>query len=605
MKKLLWLFHRRVILRMVTFWYSRWGEKSFLVMLACLIGVLTALLAAGLHVMVGYLEKLSIQWSMASKQLHEYWWLAVLLVLPMVGLFLSYLVQRYLGGPRYAKSLSPLILSLNRKRTNIPFSEVFTHALSSALSVGLGGSAGLEAPSVLTGSALGSNLGGVFRIDRKKRSLLIGCGAAGAISAIFGSPIAGVLFAAEVLLPEFSVSALIPMLMSSAVAAVISRWIIGEHQIIPAINEKWELTAIPFYFLLGLTCAIIGVYVIRMAYRMSDILKERYRNPWRRLFTGGALLCILLLIFPPLRGQGYMHIIALFNEELGTFVEAMPLLSWIPSETAIIVIVMLAAIFVKVIASVLTVDSGGDGGIFAPSMFIGAFVGFAFAKLINMSGLVHLQVFNFVAVGMCGVFTAVMRAPLTGIFLIAEVTNSYILLVPLMIVSSISYFAANFFEPHSIYRKALVEGNLISDNREQSILRRQAIRLNIDKNYHPLAQGARFKDITDLMDRYDDEAFPVLDENHKLLGIVNKNKIITAMLNPEVCNYLLAFDIMDEPQGGLSPDDDLARALAAMDVFKAKQLPVCVEQTGEFLGFVRKEAIFSKYRGMVQEADGL
>ncbi len=606
MKKLLWQFHRRVILRMVTFWYARWGEKSFLVLLAGVIGAITALMAALLHVMVVHLEKLSIFLSIAPKQYHEYWWLLVLLVLPMAGLFLSYLIQRYMGGPRYAKSLSPLVLNLSRKRTSIPFSEMFTHAISSALSVGLGGSAGLEAPTVLTGAAIGSNVSGVLHVDRKKRSLLLGCGAAAGISAIFGSPIAGVLFAAEVLLPEFSVSALIPMILSSALAAVISRMIVGEHQFIPASNAPWETYAVPCYFLLGIVCALVGVYVIKSAYFLSDSLKERFRNPWKRLFAGGALLSIFLLIFPPLRGQGYLYIGNLFSQEgLGQLIEASPLLGWIGSDAAILTLVVLAAIFVKVIVSVLTVDSGGDGGIFAPSMFIGAFTGFAFARLVNMSGLFELHEFNFVAVGMCGVFTAVMRAPLTGIFLIAEVTGSYILLVPLMIVSSVSHFTANFFEPYSIYRKALVEGNLISDNREQSILRRQAVRLNIDKNFHALKQDAPFRFVAELIETCKGEVFPVLADDGRLLGLVHKNKIITAMLNPDVCNYLLVYDIMDEPPTVLTPDDDLARALASMDLFKADMLPVCNSQTREFMGFVSKEAVFSKYRDMVREEDGL
>ncbi len=600
MRKLLVRIHRRVILRAVTFWYSRWGEKSFLLLTAGVIGVLTALAAVVLHTMVAKLEQLSLWLSLAPRKLHEYWWLAVLLVLPMIGLTASFLVQRFLGGARYAKSLSPLILALSRKKTNIPLNETYSHALSSACSVGFGGSAGLEAPSVLMGSAIGSNIGVLLKIDRKKRSLLLGCGTAGAISAIFGSPIAGVLFAAEVMLPEFSVSMLVPMMMSSAVAAVISRWLIGSHNIFPAINAPWNFDAVPCYFLLGIVCALVGVYVIRTAYYIGDQLKSKYRNPWHRLFAGGSLLCLLLLVFPPLRGQGYLFIGQLFHNNLSSIVDSSPLLGWIPSDTAIIVMIMLAAIFLKVVAASLTVDSGGDGGIFAPSMFIGAFTGFAFARLVNLTGLIALQEYNFVAVGMCGVFTAVMRAPLTGIFLIAEVTGGYILLVPLMIVSSVAYFIANRFEANSIYRKALVENNLLSDNREQSILRREAVRLHIDKKFEALKQNDNFQKVTALLDYCQDETFPVLDESGKLIGLVYKDKIMAAMLNPEVCNYLLVFDLMDEPIGILSPDDDLSRAMASFDLFNVRELPVCGANR-EFLGFLKKGSVFEAYRDMIQE----
>jgi CIC family chloride channel protein len=604
MKKMLWRFHRRIFLRMIAFWYARWGEKSLLILVASLIGVITALAAVLLHTMVERLDELSLKLSLSSMD-HKYWWLALLFILPMAGIFLSYLVQRYLGGPRYAKSLSPLILNLNRRRTGIPLSETCTHALSSALSVGLGGSAGLEAPSVLTGAAIGSNMGGLFNIDRKKRHLLLGCGAAAGISAIFGSPIAGVLFAAEVLLPEFSVSALIPMIMSSALASVISRLIIGENQFIPVLNASWDNHAIPYYFLLGIACAAVGVYVIKSAYLLSDTLKEKFQTPWKRLFAGGFALCVLLAIFPPLRGQGYLYIGRVFSGDPKQLVEAAPLLAWIPSDIAILVLIIAAAILLKVVVSVLTVDSGGDGGIFAPSIFIGAFTGFAFVRLVNLSGLATLQEFNFVAVGMCGVFTAVMRAPLTGIFLIAEVTGSYMLLVPLMIVSAVSHFTANFFEPFSIYRKALADNNLLGGNREQLLLRRQAVRLSLSRRFQPLKQDTPFETILKRFEHSSDDVFPVLNEKRKLLGLVYKNKIITAMLNPEICNCLLAYDIMDEPKARLTPDDDLAKALTLMDTFKVNALPVCKPPSGEFLGFIGKDAVFGKYRNMVQEENVL
>ncbi|UKI34282.1 MAG: chloride channel protein [Lentisphaeria bacterium] len=304
MKKFLLRLHRRFILRTVRFWQTRWGERSLIILLAILIGAAAAIAAALLHMLVTRLEAFGIWLAGTPHDDHGLGWLGILLVLPLAGMLLSFLVQRYLGGPRYAKSLSPLILALNRRRTGIPAVEIVSHMLSSALSVGLGGSAGLEAPSVLTGAAIGSNSAGFLHIDRRHRSLLVGCGSAAAISAIFDSPIAGVLFAAEVLLPEFSVSALIPMIMSSAVATVVSRQIIGDNQFFLAINAPWQANAIPCYFLCGIFCALVGVYVIKAAYFTSAQLKSRFRNPWLRLFAGGSVLCVILLVFPLLRGQG-------------------------------------------------------------------------------------------------------------------------------------------------------------------------------------------------------------------------------------------------------------------------------------------------------------
>ncbi len=602
MKKFLLRLHRRFILRAVRFWQTRWGERSLIILLAILIGGAAALAAALLHTLVTRLEAFGIWLAGTPHDNHGLGWLGILLVLPLAGMLLSFLVQRYLGGPRYAKSLSPLILALNRRRTSIPVVELFNHMLSSALSVGLGGSAGLEAPSVLTGAAIGANSAGFLHIDRRHRSLLVGCGSAAAISAIFDSPIAGVLFAAEVLLPEFSVSALIPMIMSSAVATVVSRQIIGDNQFFLAINAPWQANAIPCYFLCGIFCALVGVYVIKAAYFTSAQLKSRFRNPWLRLFAGGSVLCLILLMFPLLRGQGYLYIEKLFTGDMAGLVASAPLLGWIPSQSALLVILVAVVILGKVIASVLTVDAGGDGGIFAPSMFIGAFTGFAFARLVNLTGVIQLQEYNFVAVGMCGVFTAVMRAPLTGIFLIAEVTGGYILLVPLMIVSSVSWFVARFFEPNSIYRKALVENNLLDDDRDRTMLRRLPVRLLLSRDYHVLKLNDPLQKVTGLVERTPEEIFPVLDDNGKLIGVVHLEKILAVMLNPKVYSLLVVFDLMEPPLGIVSPDDDLAWAMANFEKHNLAYLPVC-DASGTFHGFIAKASIFNRYRRMVRESD--
>ncbi|MBO5763482.1 MAG: chloride channel protein, partial [Lentisphaeria bacterium] len=500
-----------------------------------------------------------------------------------------------------AKSLSPLILALSRRRNNIPVTETFTHIISSALSVGLGGSAGLEAPSVLTGAAFGANTASYFRIDQRHRSLLLGCGAAAAISAIFGSPVAGVLFVAEVLLPEFTGSSLVPMVMSSAVSAVVSRMLMGDHQFFLAINAPWRTDAVPCYVLVGIFCGLVGVYIVKGAYRLSKELKGRFRNPWHRFAAGGSVLAILLFCFPALRGQGYGYIDRLFHSDLeglaqqGFFSGADALPVWA------MLILLVLIILLKLIASVLTVDCGGDGGIFAPSMFMGAVAGFVFARAVNLTGLIELQEFNFVAVGMCGVFSAVMRAPLTGIFLIAEVTGSYILLVPLMIVSAVSCLTARLFEANSIYRKVLVESNLLSTDRDLSMLRRMSVRLNIIRKYHPLPANAPLESVIAVVERTRDEFFPVLDENGKLQGVVYLTRILAAMLNKEIYDHLLVFDLMEMPDCVLSPDDDLSVAMKGFEECNVGLLPVC-DKEGVFLGFVGKVPIFNQYRRLVKEA---
>ncbi len=597
--------HRHAIPRMQAFWFSRWGEASFLVPLALLIGAVMALAASLLHVGVVKLEEAAFILGEIPRSRSEYLFYLVLLVLPLAGISASFLVQRYLGGQRYAKSLSPLILSLHRKRTNIPWRDCYTHMLSSALSVGFGGSAGLEAPSVLTGAAIGAAGNKIFRVARARKTMLIACGAAAAVSAIFDSPVAGVLFAAEVLLPQISVSSLVPMIMSSAVAAVVSRMIIADTQFIIAVTDDWRTEAVPFYFILGLVCAFVGSYIIKGAYFTAGILRKKFPSAWKRLFAGGAVLCVLLWLFPILRGQGYLYIGKLFSGELDGVVHSSFLLDLLPlNDAALLTIIVLAVLVLKVVVSSLTVDSGGDGGIFAPSMFIGAFTGFAFARVVNLTGIVELQEYNFVAVGMCGVFTAVMRAPLTGIFLIAEVTGSYILLVPLMIVSSISFLAARLFEKHSIYRKALEESNLLGSDRDQEFLRQMAVRGNIRREYHALAKTEPFSKVTELLANTRESDFPVLDGDGMLVGIVKLSDIRPAMMNTDVRELLLVFDVMSEPVGCVRPDDDLAQAMAQFDLLKTDILPVCTAD-GHFEGFIEKGPVFARYRSQVSEESGL
>ncbi len=603
MLRFLLKIHRHTVLRLTRFLRRRFGERATTVGMALLIGSVAALAAVILHWLVTWLNRGCSSLAGCAGGFSGLLLSAVLILLPLIGMTGSHLIQRWLGGVRYAKSLSPLILMLNRRRYNIPLSDVFTHVLSSACAVGFGGSAGLEAPSVITGAAIGANGSSFLGFDRRHRVLLIGCGAAAAISAIFNSPVGGVLFAVEVLLPEFSVAALIPMLMASAIATVVSRILIADHRIFSLeLNEPWRLDAIPCYFLCGIIAALVGVYVIKTAYWLAALLHHRLPRAGTRLLAAGLLLGVLLALFPLLRGQGYGFVEAVYYGRFELLIEKSPLQNLITSPTVLLAIAVASAVLLKVIASVLTVDGGGDGGIFAPSMFIGAFFGFAFARIVNLTGIIELQEQNFIVAGMCGVFTAVMRAPLTGVFLIAEVTGSYILLVPLMIVSSVSWFTAGFFEPNSIYRKALAENRLLVDDRDQALLQRLPVRLNLDTRYQPLHIGDAMYRVIDLVENHPGlEIFPVLDDHGGLLGVVHLDKILSVMIDPDLRGSLLVFDLMESPRGLVTTDDHLGKAMANLERFDLKYLPVNGPD-GVFRGFVSKAAIFAQYRRNVSEA---
>ena len=604
MKKFLLHIHRERIVPAVKACCGRFGCRPVLIFLAVLIGILAALATTAVHALmflpIEWGEMLFLRSRGDSAPLLYY---LGFVLLPFAGLVLSFLVQYFWGGPRYAKSLSPLILALNRHRNSIPLKETVTHVLSGSVAVGCGGSAGLEAPSVLTGAAIGANAASLFGIDRHKRNLLIGCGAAAAISAIFNSPIGGVLFAVEVLLPEFRVAALVPMLISSAVATVASRILLPEGSgVTLAINTQWRINAVPFYFLCGAISALVGVYVIRCAYFLSGKLKRSFHSAIMKLAAGGASLCLLLALFPVLRGQGYWAIAEIFRGNFEPMVSGSPLLSRLPGVSAAILL-LAAAVFIKVVTSVLTVDSGGDGGIFAPSMFIGAFTGFAFARAVNLTGIIELQEQNFVIVGMCGVFTAVIRAPLTGIFLVAEFTGGYILLVPLMIVSAVAWCTARFFEPNSIYRKALIENKLLYDDHDRALLQRIPVRLCIASDCPPLAPDDRITAVNELAEKTTRKIFPVLNSSEVLMGVIRVEKIITAMLDRDLAQSLVVFDLMEAPHGTISIDEDLAVAMARFERYDRPYLPVCAEN-GKFAGFIFKDNCLAKYRALIRESDG-
>ncbi len=598
MGRFLLKLRRKSVLKLRRQWDDRLGSRSRTVPLAMLIGVAAAIAAAILHKLVILLEHCSQYFQNHG----SIWAMAVFTLMPVAGITLSYFSQRLFGGNRYSKSLSPLILSLNRRRTSIPLKETFNHIISSALSVGCGGSAGLEAPSVLTGAAIGANTAGFFGIDRRQKMLMIGCGAAAAISAIFQSPVGGVLFAIEVLLPQFSVAALIPMLISSAVAMVVSRALFYHEPPLFVTNPQWRLDAIPYYFLCGIFCAVIGVFVIKSVYFISALLKKSLPAPGRRLIAGGILLGIILAVFPVLRGQGYYFITHLFHGDMESLQKSCPVLSGMPPAVFLAIIVA-AAILLKAAVSELTVNSGGDGGIFAPAMFIGAFSGFAFARMINLSGLAELHEANFVVIGMCGVFSAVLRAPLTGIFLIAEVTYSYILLVPLMIVSSVAHAVARFFEPHSIYRKALAEADLLTDDRDLAMLRTLSVRVCITPEYTALSPELNIRQLRQVIENSPkSDFFPVLDQAGELNGIVRLEQITPILFDPQFAESMLVFDLMEAPRWVLNEDDDLARAMNMLEKSRQEHLPV-KNQNGRFMGFVSATDIFKLYRGLIREAD--
>lgn len=370
-------------------------------------------------------------------------------LLPTVGLFLTLAYLRIFHREGLRFGISPILDAIKNKSSRIDGKQMYGHLFSSAFTVGFGGSAGFEAPIVATGSAIGSNLARYFKITNDDRNLLLASGAAAGISAIFNAPIAGVLFAIEVLLAEATVAAFIPLLLASATAAIVSR-ILFHGQLFVLITSGWELKAIPAYILLGALAGLYSVIIIRQSLSIKNRF-EKIANKWYRATLGGIILAILIFLFPSLFGEGYFSIQAIFDQKNVTIINP----QLFQPDTIFTLIAIAVLLYIKILATSVTISAGGNGGIFAPSLFMGGFLGYWLANILNESGLLTLNNVNLTVAGMAGVLSGVIKTPLTAVFLIAEITGGYSLLVPLMIVSACAYYIASYFEHKSIYAKEL------------------------------------------------------------------------------------------------------------------------------------------------------
>lgn len=418
-------------------------ERTVLVIVCILIGVVAGISAFLLKSLLQYVHNfIGIFNNRGLANL-------LLAIFPAAGLFLTVFYIKVVHKRGLKKGISQILDSIKNKSSIIEPNQTYGHIISSSFTVGFGGSAGFEAPIVATGSALGSNIARFFKINVDDRSILLAAGAAAGISAIYNAPIAGVLFAIEVLLVNMSVTAFIPLLLSSATAAVVAR-ILFQGQLFVLITNHWNLNALPVYILLGILAGLYSVLIIRQSIKINKRFKD-IKNKWTRVGIGSIILSPLIFAFPSLFGEGYFSIQSILNNQEISILN--PAIFHFDSRLFFVPVIIL--LFVKIYATGITISSGGNGGIFAPSLFMGAFLGYLISSTFNMSGLTVLNVVNFTVVGMAGVLSGVIKIPLTAIFLIAEITGGYVLLVPLMIVSAISYFISSYFESKSIYTKEL------------------------------------------------------------------------------------------------------------------------------------------------------
>lgn len=574
---------------------TRLSRVQFIMLVATLVGLVSGLAAVGLKILVHYL-----QMTIETLPVSDY----AYLFFPAVGLIITaFLVHRFFSD-YIEKGIAMVLRFIARGASFIPFRHTYQHIVTSSITVGLGGSAGLEAPIVATGSAIGSNIARISELNYSERTLLIACGAAAGISAVFNAPIAGVIFAVEVLLAETIVSYFIPLIISSVIGVLCSKIILDESILFNfTLKETFNYHNVPFYILLGITAGFVSLYYARVFKRTESRLKNWKVNRYAKALMGGVLLAALFFIFPPLFGEGYESVKLVAGDSVYTLTENTKLFELLGDNWGLVAFTLLVFLF-KPIAAAITIGSGGNGGNFAPSLFTGSYLGFSFSALINNTPWFKIPQGNFSLVGMAGVLSGVMYCPLTAIFLIAEITNGYELFIPLMIVSSISFFIVKSYERYSMETKKLaLEGQIFTHKKEQNILTSIEPDEIVQEDYASIAIDKKLADLVEIIKQSDKNIFAVHDSKEKFAGIIELNDIKQKLFLPDTFEKTTIRSIMKRPKAIIQASDSMHVIMEKFDITQSWYLPV-LDKDKKFKGFISKSRLFNKYRDLLsRQAD--
>ncbi|MDR6759881.1 CIC family chloride channel protein [Flavobacterium sp. 2755] len=516
-------------------------------------------------------------------------------ILPIIGILLTVLVVKKVLNGTIQKGTSQILYAVAKKASIIPKKQMYAQIVTSSLTVGLGGSAGLESPIVITGAAFGSNYAQNYKLAYKDRTLLIGCGVAAGIAAAFNAPIAGVLFAIEVLLVDVSISAFTPIMISAATGALVSAIVLDESILLSfKKQETFDYHNIPFYVVLGVLTGAIAVYYSRNFQKVEHYFSELKMGPYKKALIGSSLLALLIFIFPTLFGEGYESIKILSESDPGQLLDNTLFASWRNNQWVLLLFVG-CTMMIKVFASGLTIGSGGNGGNFAPSLFLGSYLGYFFSKFIILTGLAKLPISNFTMVGMAGILSGLFHAPLTAIFLIAEITGGYGLMIPLMIVSSISFAISKRFEKYSLDVKNLAKkGHAFTSNKDSNILSTLDIDTIIQTDYLTVSPEEHLSKLVDLISHSNQVIFAVVDHERELVGVVHFNDIREIIFNAYRVKYTLIKDVMKTPPATISSNDSMEIVMTKFERSKTAFLPVLRNE--KYFGMISKSIALEAYR---------
>lgn len=566
---------------------TRLSRVQLIMLIAILAGLVSGLIAVLLKSFVHY-----IQHCIENISLSRFSYL----FFPSLGLLLSVLLINFLFGGKIEKGIAMVLKAIARRSSYIPFSHTYLHVMTSSVTVGLGGSVGLEAPIVATGSAVGSNISRISDLNYQERTLLIACGAAAGISAVFNAPIAGVIFAVEVLLTETIVSYFIPLIISSVVGVLCSKIILEEASLFNfTLTKSFDYNNVPYYIIMGILAGFVSLYYARAFKGTEKVIQEWKMNGYIKALAGGFLLACIFFVFPPLFGEGYNSVKLVANETLNSFTDNTAVFSMLGDNWSIIAFTGLIVLF-KPVAAGITIGSGGNGGNFAPSLFAGSYMGFFFSSLLNSTPWVKIPVSNFSLAGMAGVLSGVMYCPLTAIFLIAEITNGYGLFIPLMIVSSISFFIVKSYEPYSMETKKLaLEGMIFTHKKEKNILTSISLEEMLHDKYECIATDKKLKDLVEIIKKSEKNIFAAVDSKQRFAGIIELNDIKQRLFQPELFDKIQIQSIMKKPAAILLYDEDMYSVMEKFDITQSWYLPV-LNNEKKFIGFISKTKLFNKYR---------
>nr|WP_294874350.1 chloride channel protein [uncultured Pedobacter sp.] len=571
------------------------SNRNFLVIAALIVGILAGLAAALLKTLTHHIEdflQTGFHWQ------YKYY---LYFFFPFIGILLSVMyVRRFIRKGKFETGLTPLLYTISKKSSKVEPHNIYSQIITAALTVGFGGSTGLEAPIVTSGGGIGSVVGRFLGLSYRETTMLLACGAAAGISAAFNSPIAGIVFAIEILLPEFTIPAFIPLLLASATAAVVARFFFNE-QLFFLVTEGWKMNALVYYVLLAVLIGLFSIYFTKA----NSVIKSffyKINHPYKRVVVGGLMLGLMVFLFPTLYGEGYITIKNLLGGNY-TNVITNSIFSEYSSLPWLVILFTVITIFAKSCATLITLGAGGNGGIFAPSLVIGGLIGFVVAFSANTLGIANLNVANFIVAGMAASLSAIMHAPLTGIFLIAEITGGYVLMVPLMITSAISYLINRSANKYSIYTKPLAEkGELLShEDKDTTVLNMMKLKYLVEKDYLVLNEddlvSVRMPEI--LLSKRN--LFPVVSADRSFKGLVFVEDVLKRNVAEE--DNLSVNDLMQATPDIVLVTDSLKKVLGKMEKENAWLLPV-LDESGAYLGFVSKTAIFNKYRALLsRQAD--